>query len=255
MTTHILYLILTLLILVLCKILTFGQTHLFLLNRTVFRGEQQVLPISWYDLHKMEPESQASLLSYLLNSPKLNFEHYVQLNNTNELRFRESIAHQPHSDNKISHGSFIQFYSAYVLPWYMLVFFTVECIFIGCLMAKAIQIVYLLIQGSLFAYKPWNHPSFEERWGWLVAKLDEMCEWAEKKVKIDRLQENNEQQETDKLQEVKIDMTEKDEKGSLNSLLVKLDEMCDVVDKKESEQKEATLVAVTVTETDKKADQ
>ena len=162
---QIIYFILTLLICALCKSLTLGQTHLLSSDRIVFRGEQQALPILWYDLPKMEPESQVSLLSYLLNPPKLNFEHYVQLNHTKELPLSESIAHQPHSDNKIYFISYLP------IEWYLRIWLVVECIAITLIILKILQIVHLLIHGSLFASKPSN-PS---------AKLEEECDAVDKK--------------------------------------------------------------------------
>lgn len=153
----------------------------------MFRGEQQALPVLWYDLPEMEPESQASLLSYLFSAPKLDFEHYVQLNDTKELPLMESIAHQPHLDNKMYHSNLLQTLAFLCLPWntyqsaYFLFSFTGIAISIGCIAARTIQIVHLLVQGKLFAYKPRSPPSSEERWNWLLAKLDEICDTIDKR--------------------------------------------------------------------------
>ena len=194
MVAHILFIILILLILVLCKSLAFGQTSLSSPHRTVFRIERQVLPVLWNDLPKMKPESQASLLFYLLNPPKLDYYHpfYMQSETKNQ-PLRKSIAHQPHSDNKITHGFFMEVYCAFVLPWYMLILLSVGYILIGCLIVKAIQIIHLLIQGKLFAYKPWNPPSSEERWNSLITKLNEIWDVIDKKDKEDK--ESDQKQE------------------------------------------------------------
>ena len=187
MVAQIIFLILILLAFVLCKSLTFGQTRLFSPDRTVFRVERQALPILWYDLPKMEAESQVSLFSYLLSPPKLDYNHcYYMQPDSNNRPLKESIAHQPHSDNKIFIGFHIQSYALYTLPWYMPLWSTVVCIPVICIIVKLIQIVHLLNHGRLFAYRPWNIPSSEERWNSLLAKLDKMCDAVDKRDKEDK---------------------------------------------------------------------
>ena len=179
-----------LLVLVLCKSLIFGQTHVFSSDRTVFWAKQQNLPILWYDLPKMEPESEASLLSYLLNPPKLDYRtsYYTHPEISNKTKtsrsFNESIAHQPHSENKIYLGSHIQAQAYHRLPWYRPALLTVGCILIGCIIVIIIQMVYfLLIHRRLFSNTLRNPPSSEERWNLLLVKLDKICDEVDKKDK------------------------------------------------------------------------
>ena len=194
MIAQILFFMLVLLACVLCKSLTFGQTHLFSPDRTVFRGERQVLPVLWYDLAKMEPESQGSLLSYLLNPPKLNerTSYYIQPENKNQ-PLRESIAHQPHSENKIYYyyGSTMKYTHAfYTSCWYLPLWSAVVCILILYIIVRTTQFVHLLIIGKPFAYKsPRDGPSSEERWNLLLAKLDKICDAVDKKDKEEREEE------------------------------------------------------------------
>ena len=184
MVVQILFLVLVLLICILCKSLTFGQIRLFSPDRTIFRGDWQVLPVLRDDLPKMGAESQVSFVTYLLNPPKLaydRFPNYV---------LKKNVTNKVNSDNIIIyHPRLMGTYMIFVLPCYMLVWSLAVGLTVICIVVKTIQITHLLIQGKLFAYTPRHRPTGEERWNSLLAKVDKICYVAEKKVKIDELQD------------------------------------------------------------------
>ena len=183
MVAQILFFMLVLLTCVLCKSLTFGQIRLFSSDRTVFRGEWQVLPVLRGDFPKMEPESQVSLVIYLLNPPKLVYSPYYNYG------LNGNATHLFNSNYTIYHSTFVQMYMNKMLPWYLLIWSLTVGIVIICIALKTTQIIHLLIQGKLFAYTPRHRPTAEERWNSLIAKVDKICDVAEKKEKIDELQD------------------------------------------------------------------
>ena len=168
---------LMLLILVLCNFLTFGQIRLFSPERTVFRSELGSLPVLKYDVAKLETEHQASFLSYLLTTPKIDFINHWSANSKILPRaIKEGIAHQPHLDNKIYLGDHVWLLAQDVLPWYVPLWSSVVCILVICIVVKMFQIVELIIHGILFDLsEDLSSPqTLENRWNRLFAKLDKM---------------------------------------------------------------------------------
>lgn len=159
----------------------FGQTRLFSSERTVFRVELRHLPVLKPYLHSLKAENQTSFLTYLLNPPKFDYSRFWYANRKLDKIVKKSIAHYPHSDNKIYLGPLVWRLVCPIFDWYMTIWTPLVCILIVCIITRSVQVVYLLSYRMLVGYTDWSLPSSESRWNSLIIKLDEMYEAIDKR--------------------------------------------------------------------------